>query len=305
MLMTIPILILVGGSALRGGTSEAPGGMESVDFVTSAASEGLESSTRVSAPWVKPLALEEIEGPEEDRRGVGESTEDGLAREDRSTVLFPQKDAEAANFAGNIGIHGRWSLPLGSAERSSFTYGGVVYVTRHLAWSDLFEPGWGYDLEADIYFGDKRGAQGFNAGLVVLLQSDTYGGGRVTNSLGGNLAFSDLTMGSLLIGGTVIQAIGQGFYTKGLIALGPVHYSSVDATFTGIGFATFRNEVFENTWTISSDFRADIGYRVGPLGIVFGVGFRIQAPPSEAASTHLNSGAFWTFDLNFGLELGF
>jgi len=41
------------------------------------------------------------------------------------------------------------------------------------------------------------------------------------------------------------------------------------------------------------------------FGIVLGLGFRILAPPSEGGNFDMNSGAFWTFDIDLGVELGF
>jgi len=78
----------------------------------------------------------------------------------------------------------------------------------------------------------------------------------------------------------------------------------VDATFSRLGSAQFKDEIFKDTWTIGSDFRAEFGIRAGPLGISLGIGLRIQAPPSEGSRVSINSGAFWTFDLTLGVELG-
>ena len=213
-------------------------------------------------------------------------------------------------FSLHGAVHGRYSIPFGAADRHSFVYGnGLVVVDHSLSWLDLFDPGWGFDIEVDLLFGPKNrnpgGDPGFQSGVVVLLTTDEYNGQRLDDGFGAAIHLSNLTMNSLLIGGTVLQGLGPGVYTKGHIALGPVHYSSVDGTFSGPGFAPFHDEVFESTWTIASDFRAEIGLRAGPIGFSFGLGLRIQAPPSEGTRVSLHSGAFWTFDLTLGADVGF
>jgi hypothetical protein len=84
-----------------------------------------------------------------------------------------------------------------------------------------------------------------------------------------------------------------------------VHYSSVEGSFEGPGLLKFRDTVFKDTWTFASEFKGHAGYRLGPVGVVLGLGFRIQAPPTEGNNFSMSSGAFWTFDIDLGAELGF
>ena len=140
---------------------------------------------------------------------------------------------------------------------------------------------------------------------MVLLGADELGGDTVHGVAGNSISVENLTMGTLLVGGKVIHTLGGGFYADGHVGLGVVHYSSVEGTFDGPGFVKFKDTVFEDTWTFASEFKGHAGYRLGPVGIVLGLGFRILAPPSEGGKFDMNSGAFWTFDIDLGVELGF
>lgn len=210
----------------------------------------------------------------------------------------------------NVGAHVRYAIPFGAADRDTFIYGpGVVVVDHNVSWADFFDPGWGLDLHIDFFFRQEGPGQnrspGFNYGVMFLVQTDEFGGDRISGNLGNSLQLDDMTMNSILLGGKVLHTLGGGFYTDGHVAIGAVHYTSVDATFSGPALAQFRDEVLEDTWTFASQFRGHVGYRAGPVGIVFGLGFRIQAPPSEGSRITIDSGAFWTFDLDLGVELGF
>jgi ABC-type branched-subunit amino acid transport system permease subunit len=93
----------------------------------------------------------------------------------------------------------------------------------------------------------------------------------------------------------------------GLISLGAVHYTEVEGTFTGPLFPLggTRDKILKDTYTFASNFAFNGGYRLGPIGLTLGGAFRIMAPPSEGTHFSMNSGAFWTFDINLGAELGF
>jgi len=223
--------------------------------------------------------------------------------------LPAQGEGSDSGVTLNLGAHGRYSFPFGQVDRNAFVYNaGVVVIDRSVSWADLFHAGWGFDVELDLYF-TGRGLTSpkgdLSAGLAFLFERSDFGGASVSDSSGGNVKFGSLDTTGLLLGGVVLQPLGHGAYTKGVLAAGAVRYSSVNATFSGPGPTQFSDEVFQSTWTIAGDLRALIGYRFGSLGVNFGIGLRIQAPPSESSRVSINSGAFWVFDLNFGLDLGF
>jgi hypothetical protein len=43
----------------------------------------------------------------------------------------------------------------------------------------------------------------------------------------------------------------------------------------------------------------------GPFAIVLGLGCRAMVPPHEGSAMDLSPGAFFTFDLDLGVELAF
>jgi hypothetical protein len=208
----------------------------------------------------------------------------------------------------NFGAHARFTVPFGAADRSYATYYGGYYVVDHyLSWADFFNPGWGFEVEADVFLSDKPGRRrspGFNYGIALLAQTDQYYGTKSSDGHGDTLSMGDMTTGTLQIGGRMMQVLSDEFFYGGLIAIGAVHYSAVEGTFTG-PFTTFQDKILRDTWTFASTFRADGGYRLGPVALVAGLGFRIMAPPSEGPHMALNSGAFWTFDIDVGVEIGF
>ena len=247
---------------------------------------------------MKPMALDEPEDlPSSDVFSKLGLRLQGPAQEGESGVTL--------NFAG----HARYSFPFGTADRNHFVYGnGLVIVDHSISWADLFNAGWGFDVEMDLYIEGRGLASGPragpSAGLAFLFELNDFGGAHLADSSGGDIKLDNLTTTALLLGGVVFQPLGHGAYTKGVIAVGGVRYASVNGTFSGPG-GQFKDEVFQSTWTITSDLRAMVGYRIGSLGISFGVGVRIQGPPTEGPRVSLNSGAFWIFDLNLGLDVGF
>jgi hypothetical protein len=219
----------------------------------------------------------------------------------------PDSNRSRANddaLAVNVGARGRFTVPFGAADRSYSTYAGGFYVVDHyLSWADFFNPGWGFDVEADVFLGRKN--PGVNWALALLAETDQYYGTKNTDGFGDTLSVGDMTAGSLQIGGRVMDTFRDGFYFGGLLAIGAIHYSAVEGTFSGPVFLSFKDTIFRDTWTVASTFRADGGYRFGAVAIVGGIGMRIMGPPSEGPRFSMNSGAFWSFDLSLGAEIGF
>jgi len=213
----------------------------------------------------------------------------------------------------SVAARARFSIPFGAANRNySNYYYGYYYVENYTSWSDLFNPGWGFGMEADFFLGNngpgRRRSPGTNYGLLLLYQVDEYTGRSVSGATGTRLSLDDMTVNTLQIGGRVIHASGQDVYFGGAFALGCVHYSEVEGTFSGplvpIGVSN-RDKILRDTFTFASTFRGDAGYRLGPVALTIGMSLRIMAPPSEGSNFNMDSGAFWTFDLHLGAEIGF
>jgi hypothetical protein len=258
-------------------------------------------------PWVKPMAWEEIESWGSALRGGARMIEGPVEADKLSSEGLEQEHKEnppSKDWNFDFSLHGQWSLPFGHAYGRTIDYRGVTYVTRSVKWSDIYEPGWGVDVEGDMYFAPKDG--GVNLGLGVVVSTDVYGRGRISDAFSGDLVSSNLTMNCLLFGLTVAGGDGPGLFGKGFFGVGPVHYSAVSTTISGSGIAQFEAGFARNTVTIASDFRGDLGYRFGQhVSLVLGAGIRIQAPPNVDSAFEVNSRAFYTFDISFGFELAF
>lgn len=221
----------------------------------------------------------------------------------------PQKRPSNDDLTVVLGANVRFSIPFGAANRDYYYYGGFYAIDHYSSWSDFFNPGWGIDVEANIFFTSigpgRRRAKGSNYGLVLLAQADQYDGRSVSDGFGNKLRVEDLNMNTIQIGGKFIQAMEGDFFLDGTFAVGAVHYSAVEGTYTGLLGNTIRDEVFKDTWTFASTFKGDAGVHFGPLGLVLGLNLRILAPPSDGTRVDLDSGAFWTFDINLGVVIGF
>ncbi len=217
----------------------------------------------------------------------------------------PQRD-----FGLNAAVHLRYSLPFGSADREIAAISGpggtIVVIDQDLSWADLFDSGWGAEVEFDVFLGSMQ-EQGhkFRYGGFVALGVEHYEGDSVTDDFGRTLRPGDLDVTTYLIGGKVVQPMGKTTFLDGRFSVGAVHYSSVPATFSVPGVATFEGEFLEETWTLAFDLRGHGGVRLGPLALVAGLGLHIMLPPSEGDSVDLSGGAFFAFDLEIGAELGF
>ena len=219
----------------------------------------------------------------------------------------------------SVAAFGRISWPFGALEDDeAYLIGNVIVVPDHLRYSDVFEPGWGYGLEASIMFA-RHGASGppnrgpgpyspgLNAGVYISLQTDTYEG---DNSSEGTASFEpdDLTMYQAFIGLKVSTNMGGGSFGDAHIGIGMVRYDSVDARFSLIGPGSQKEEFLEESQEFAFESRYRFSAKLGPVALFGGLGLRILGSPEEA-DTVLGNGfdahTFWTFDIDFGVQLGF
>src|SRR5689334_10120360 len=101
----------------------------------------------------------------------------------------PREEALVLNVAGHV----KFTMPFGAADRSTIVYGpGVVVVDSYTSWTDFFHPGWGLDLEIDVFFANKgpgpNREPGFNYGVMVLLGADEFGGDTVHGVAGTSIS---------------------------------------------------------------------------------------------------------------------
>ena len=221
-------------------------------------------------------------------------------------------------YSISVGAFGRFSWPFGAVgDQEAFFVGNVVIVPDHVRYSDLFEGGWGYELEGSINLftpqqgggrgGPPGGGGGLKAGLYISLQRDIDEGDRVSEGT----AFidpEDMTLTCGFIGLNVITEMGGGSYGQAHIGAGIARFDAVDARVSLFGGGDQKQELFQNSDEFAMEFRYRFTARVGPIGLTGGLGFRYTTSPEEGDSNLgdiLDAHPFWTFDVDFGVELGF
>jgi hypothetical protein len=209
---------------------------------------------------------------------------------------------------------GRFSIPFGSADSDvGFVAGGggaLVVIDQHLSWADLFRPGWGAEVELDLFVGSSDESvfgpdASYRFGLFVSIGADHFEGDRERDDLGNTVELDDLDTATILVGPKLVTSVGDGSRVDGRFGLGAVRYSAVDAEVSGPSVTPFRAELLEETWTLALELRGHWGVELGPFSLVLGLGFRMQAPPHEGRSADFSPGLFFTFDGDVGVELAF
>lgn len=220
-------------------------------------------------------------------------------------------------FILSFGLIGRWTTPFGYANRDVYAVdnpgGGLILLfDSNLRWNDLFDSGWGTALTAEFTLvqGGRTGGTGrsrgkFSAGGYITFTQDHFGGDTVSDNFGNRFSTDDLTMNTYIVGGSAYQSMGDGVFVDGHFGIGAVHYAQVDAVYTFTGNNSFRGEFLEDTWNLALELRVGTGYTFGPLAVTIGMGSRMLMPPNNAGSVDLDSGMFFTFDIDLGIELGF
>jgi len=259
-----------------------------------------------------PASLSSEEPQDQETRKEREARE---ARESRD-----RSEDRGPKWGLGVQLQGRWSLPFGSANRDIATFsnpggGATVTYDSSLSWSDLFGSGWGTSLTVEVTMvragrgdgGYGRSKNNFTVGGYLSFLQDHFTGETVSDGAGNTISAEDLTMETYLVGGTMYQNMGNNVYYEGRLGIGAVHYSQVNGMFsTGFPFNnTFEGNLFKETWNFAMEVRGGFGYKLGPLGLSVGMGFRLMAPPSAGSGVALDSGVLMTWDIDLGVELGF
>ncbi len=231
-----------------------------------------------------------------------------------SAVAAQEPGHHEPDFGIGVGAHGRFGFPFGSADRDIAAIAGgggaVIAIDEHLSWGELFHPGWGAEVELDLFAGLSRDSvfgpdASFRYGAFVSIGLDHFEGDREGDDLGNTVDADDLDTATLLVGGKLVTSVGDGQRVDGRIGLGAVHYAEVDATFAGPGVAPFEAELLEETWTLAFELRGHWGIELGPFSVVLGLGFRTLLPPHDGDGADLSAGPLFTLDLDVGAELTF
>jgi hypothetical protein len=248
---------------------------------------------------------------------ASEEQQDPTRSRERDQDSGSSRRESGQRYAISLGIEGRWTLPFGYANREVYAVdnpaGGLTLLfDSHLRWNDVFNSGWGTSIVAEVTVmqagkggGQGRGRGNSSVGFYVAFSQDKFTGSTESDGRGNTIAFDDMQMNTYLVGGSVFQSLGDGFFTQGRAGLGAVHYTQTDAKYNFAFNAPFTGGFLDETWNFAMEVRGGGGYRIGPIAFTLGIGGRMLLPPNAAAGVSLDSGILWTFDIDLGVELGF
>ncbi len=231
-----------------------------------------------------------------------------LRDEPSFSVPLYQYEGGGFRFGVAVAAQARVSLPFGAADEGDiFVVGNTVFIEGHLDYSELFDVGYGFALEADLMARPRLDPaidprmQPAAMGGYVAFGWDWYPGDSTRDRTGTRVSPETLEIGTIFVG---IKGAGvvQGNFTGDLrFGMGAVHYPTLEARFEPGG----RGELFSESWEFAMELRMHFGWRFGPLGLMFGMGGRLMAPPDNGRQSNLDPGILWTIDFEVGAELGF
>jgi len=228
----------------------------------------------------------------------------------------PRIKDERPKYNLGLEVSGHYSMPFGYANRDvAYLGSGTVVIDATWRWSDLFNGGWGTSLTAMVnVVGAGRGSgtagrskSKFSAGGYLTFTQDHFSGGSDADERGNSITVEDLETTSYIIGVLAYQDMGDGAFVDGRFGIGAVHYGAVEADGRSTGsFGTnVRSTFLEETWGFATEVRGGGGYRFGPIALRLGIGVRLWTPPDAGPTVNIDSGIFWTFDIDLGVELNF
>jgi hypothetical protein len=203
----------------------------------------------------------------------------------------------------------RVAIPFGTADPGVVRISGnVITIDHRVDYLDLFNPGFGATLEADFLSRPPdRPAYAREPALggYVAVEWDRFEGSSAEADPGVKIRPDTLELASFLVGFKAEGAIEGPLYGDFRAGLGGVHYPSLHADFAPTGFPAARGELFAESWAFALEVRLHFGWREGPLGLFFGFGTRLLAPPARGANSPLDPGVLFLLDFEVGVELGF
>jgi hypothetical protein len=220
----------------------------------------------------------------------------------------------------SAGVRGQWSIPFGFASRDvafiSSGAGATLAIDSNLSWSDLFNPGWGAGLTVDLTMYRVGKGSGYDSGYgksrgkvamggYLSINEVHYDGNSTSDSFNNSITPDQMVLSTAVIGPMIFQDMGDGAFAEGRFGIGVAHYSECGATYRAAPFAAVRGQLFEETWTLATEFKGAAGFQLGPLAVSLGIGAKLLLPPNRASGVDLDPGLFWSFDVELGVDLGF
>ena len=204
-----------------------------------------------------------------------------------------------------------WYSP--STKASLSFYGRVSFpssteVTIDEIWySDLFDPGWGISVEADLltFITPHWGVGGYAS-----YNWDRFDGNRISFA-GGDFAEPDhMTLNSVFVGAKVMQRLSPWVTWEGRMGLGIVTYSKTewsgfDSSTTPSAFSD--EELFQRITRGAFEIGGRIGVGGPHLEVDFGFGVRIMGGASRGkdVTDFIDPDILTTFMMELGLNLHF
>ncbi len=216
-------------------------------------------------------------------------------------------------FGMSVGLQGRAAIPLGAVDRGdTFVSGNVIVIQNRMSYLELFNPGLGFTLEADIMARPPPPVPGGPPwertpamGGYVAVECDWFGGDDATDDYGTHVETETLRLPQVYVGFKAQGTVQDNFFGDVRFGLGAAHYPSLMAKIRPAGGLETEREFFQDGWTFAMELRMHFGWRAGPLAFTFGFGGRLIAPPDEGSTVGIDPLAFWTLDFEAGIELGF
>jgi hypothetical protein len=229
---------------------------------------------------------------------------------DDAEVRIPLYATQSEDFriGLTLGAQARASLPFGQADQGTIIVtGNTIFIEDTLDYSDLFNPGYGFTLEADLMFKpwapsdlEPRFRPAAVGGFVAF-EWDSFGGSSTRDRTGTAIRPETLRLPSVFVGVKGAGSVYEHFFGDLRFGLGGVHYPSLKAQFQPGG----EGELFAESWEFAMELRMHFGWKLGPVGLVFGMGGRLFTPPDPGRQSTLDPGILWTLDFELGAEIGF
>jgi hypothetical protein len=222
-------------------------------------------------------------------------------------------ERETYRFGMTATLQGRVAIPLGAADRGdTFVAGNVIVITNRMSYLELFDPGFGFTLEADLMArppppkpGGLPWERSPAMGAYVALEWDWFAGGSATDDAGTRIRPDTLRLPQVYVGFKASGTVQDNFFGDLRLGFGAAHFPSLMAKIQPQGFAETDREFFQEAWTFAMELRMHFGWRAGPVALTFGLGGRLIAPPEPGVTVSMDPAEFWTLDFEVGFEIGF
>jgi len=222
-------------------------------------------------------------------------------------------ERETYRFGMSASLQGRVAIPFGAADRGdTFVSGNVIVITNRMSYLELFSPGLGFTIEADLM---ARPPPPRPEGLpwerspamggYVALEWDWFDGGSATDDSGTRIEPDTLRLPQVYVGFKAQGTVQDNFFGELRFGLGAAHFPSLKAKVAPVGFAPRTLEFFEEAWTFAMELRLHFGWKAGPFAFTFGLGGRLIAPPESGAGISMDPAELWTLDFEAGVQIGF